>query len=161
MNTKTMEGLVGANTNINLIDTPMRVYKEARRRGDKATMDRAMGYASEFAGRAEDYKAEADEGMKEEAEEAKEKEKQELEKIIEKRREERKKLEERIGDSGNDDTDTLEVSEEGKILLKDNIRRNPADFTKTDADTAEVPLIYTKDGEANVTGQGTKISISI
>ena len=32
MNTKTMEGLAGAATNMNLMNTPMRVYKEARRR---------------------------------------------------------------------------------------------------------------------------------
>ena len=58
MNTKTMEGLVGARTNMNLLDTPMRVYKEARRKGNTATMERAMGYAGEFSGKAEEYKAE-------------------------------------------------------------------------------------------------------
>lgn len=47
MNTKTMEGLVGARTNMNLMNTPMRVFKEARRKGDTATMERAMGYADE------------------------------------------------------------------------------------------------------------------
>ena len=35
MNTKTMEGLVGARTNMNLVNTPMRVFKEARRKGNK------------------------------------------------------------------------------------------------------------------------------
>ena len=39
MHTKTMEGLVGARTNMNLLNTPMRVFKDARRRGDTATMD--------------------------------------------------------------------------------------------------------------------------
>lgn len=42
MHTKTIEGLVGASTNVNLLNTPMRVFKEARRRGDTATMERAM-----------------------------------------------------------------------------------------------------------------------
>ena len=70
MNTKTMEGLVGARTNMNLMNTPMRVFKEARRKGDTATMERAMGYADEFSGKAEDYKAEADKGMEEDAREA-------------------------------------------------------------------------------------------
>lgn len=73
MNTKTMEGLVGARTNMNLMNTPMRVFKEARRKGDTATMERAMGYADEFSGKAEDYKAEADKGMEEDAREAREK----------------------------------------------------------------------------------------
>lgn len=38
MRTKTMKGLVGAKTNMNLMNTPMRVYKEARQKGDSETM---------------------------------------------------------------------------------------------------------------------------
>ena len=34
MNIKTMEGLIGAVKNIGLVNTPMRVYKEARRTGE-------------------------------------------------------------------------------------------------------------------------------
>ena len=90
MHTKTMEGLIGARTNMNLVNTPMRVYKEARRKGDLGAMERAMGYACDFAGRAEEYKEVADEGMKKESEEAKEKEKLELEEELEKKREERR-----------------------------------------------------------------------
>ena len=60
MNTKTMEGLVGARTNMNLLNTPMRVYKEARRKGDTGTMERAVGYANDFSDKAEEYKAKAD-----------------------------------------------------------------------------------------------------
>ena len=123
MNTKTMEGLVGARTNMNLMNTPMRVFKEARRKGDTATMERAMGYADEFSGKAEDYKAEADKGMEEDAREAREKAKLQREEAIQKRREEREKLEDRIEGNRNADTntDTVEISEEGKVLLKDNV----------------------------------------
>ncbi len=67
MNTKTMEGLIGARTNMDLVNTPMRVFKEARRKGDLGTMERAMGYVNEFEDNADDYKTVADEGMKEEA----------------------------------------------------------------------------------------------
>lgn len=80
MNTKTMEGLVGAGTNMKMTETPMRVFKEARRRGDIATMERAMGYVSEFSERSGDYKSEADQGMKEDAEEARKKAELEAEK---------------------------------------------------------------------------------
>ena len=62
MHTKTMEGLVGARTNMNLMNTPMRVFKEARRKGDTETMERAMGYVGDFSDKAEEYKAEADKG---------------------------------------------------------------------------------------------------
>lgn len=92
MNTKTMEGLIGAGANIDLVNTPMRVFKEARRKGDTATMERAMGYANDFAGKAEEYKIQADEGTREEAKDSREKAEQEREKTIEKRRTEREKL---------------------------------------------------------------------
>lgn len=45
-----MEGLAGAKTNMDLLNTPFRVYKDARRRGDLATMERAMGYVKDFSG---------------------------------------------------------------------------------------------------------------
>lgn len=93
MHTKTMEGLIGARTNMDMTNVPMRVFKEARRKGDTATMERAMGYVNDFEDRAYQYKDTAEEGMKKEAEEAKEKAKQELEEKIEKSREERKELE--------------------------------------------------------------------
>ena len=73
MNAKTMEGLAGAGTNMNLLNTPMRVYKEAERRGDLSMMERAADYAGRFASKAHEYQKKAEEGMKEEAEEFKEK----------------------------------------------------------------------------------------
>lgn len=93
MHTKTMEGLIGARTNMNLTREPMRVYKEARRKGNTAVMERAMGYVHDFEDRAYEYKDKADEGMKEEARENREKEKLEREKALEERREERKEQE--------------------------------------------------------------------
>ena len=60
-----------------LMNTPIRVYKEAERRGDTAVMERAMGYASDFADKAEDYQKTTEKGMKEDAKEAREKAKAE------------------------------------------------------------------------------------
>lgn len=115
MHIKTMEGLTGAHTNHNLLKTPIRVFKEARRRGDMATMERAMDYASDFAGKTQEYQAKAEEGMKEDAKEATEREKLELEKAIERRKEEREKLEETTEETTLK-ADTLELSEAGKAL---------------------------------------------
>ena len=143
MNTKTMEGLVGARTNMNLLNTPMRVYKEARRKGDTATMERSMGYVNEFSDKAEEYKSEADKGMEEDARQAREKAKLQREEAIQKRREEREKLEERTGENRNADTNTdiretraciLEISEEGKALLKDNADSDSAGAEEIKAD---------------------------
>lgn len=48
MHTKTMEGLIGARTNMEMLNTPFRVFKEARLKGDTAMMERAMGYMGDF-----------------------------------------------------------------------------------------------------------------
>ncbi len=170
MNTKTMEGLVGAKTNMNLLNTPMRVFKEARRKGDTATMERAMGYVGEFSDKAEEYKAEADKGMEEDAREAREKAKLQREEAIRKRREERKKLEERIEENRDADTNTdtketkaclLEISEEGKVLLKDNMDSGSTVLTETKTDAIKEPVTYTKTGESVPAEQEASISVSV
>lgn len=114
MQAKTMEGLIGAGMNMKMMDVPIRVYKEARRKDDFATMERAMGYAGDFAQKADDYKTLADEGMKEEKIEA------------------GKKSENETGTNENQETDahissdsmvridTVEISEEGRKLLMKN-----------------------------------------
>ena len=133
MNTKTMEGLIGAGANMRLVDTPMRVYREARRKDDTATMERAMGYATEFAGKADKYRAQADEGTLEEAKEARGKAELEREEAIEKRREDRERLTEQIENTSEENTnpadtivDTVEISAAGKALLNQEM---PAEGT--------------------------------
>ncbi len=129
MQIKTMEGLVGASFNMNLVDVPMRVYKDACRRGDLATMERSMGYVTEFSGRADEYGKKAEEGMKEEAEEAREKEKQQREEALEKKREERAEQEAAVDKEGEETSvsqDTKAVAEAsgnggtGKPVLPEN-----------------------------------------
>lgn len=176
MDTKTMEGLVGAGTNMDLLNTPFRIYKEARRRGDTAAMERAIGYVSEFSDRADKYKAEADQGTKEAAEEAEEKAKTAREKAIQKRREEREKLEERIEETRNEnkEKDTVNVSEEGKRLAQENIMTDSNDLdtadsynavstntVSTNTKTDKQPIIYTRIGEVNQPEQTASISVSV
>ena len=109
MHAKTMEGLAGASMSMKLMNTPMRVYKEAERRGDTAVMEQAMGYASDFADKAEDYRKTSEKGMKEDVKEAREKTKTEQENAIRKRKEEREEQEKRIAESRNEDTDTVNL----------------------------------------------------
>lgn len=96
MHTQTMEGLIGARTNMNLMNVPMRVYKEARQKGNTAVMERAMGYVMDFSERAQEYQKKADEGMEKEAKEARQKEKKASENMVEERRKERDELRERL-----------------------------------------------------------------
>lgn len=168
-----MEGLVGARTNINMVNTPLRVFKEARRKGDTATMERAMGYVNEFEEKAEQYKTKADVGMQEDAKAAREKAEAELEKAIEKRKAEREKLEERIEESREASRgtreDKLEISKDGKALLNENSDLDNIDLDnpvsiETKAETADgvkEPVTYTKTGEVNQIDQSVSISISI
>lgn len=155
MNTKMMEGLIGARTNMELTNTPMRVFKEARRRGDTATMERAMGYVNDFEEKAGEYKKVADKGIEEDAKEAREKAEAEREEAIQKRKEEREKLEERIEESRNTDTnaDTVEISEEGKVLLKNSIDLDSTGSGENNAHAVKEPVIYTKTGEVIQTEQ--------
>ena len=165
MHTKTMEGLIGARSNMNLMNTPMRVFKEARRKGDTETMERAMGYVGDFSDKAEEYKAEADKGMEEDAKEARKKAELQREEAVQKRREEREKLEAKIEENRNADTnaDTVEISEEGKVLLKDNLDTDAVgvetDVVKSDA--VKEPVTYTKAGDAVPMEQETSISVSV
>lgn len=170
MNTKTMEGLAGARTNMNQLNTPMRVYKEARRKGDTATMERSMGYVCEFADKAEEYKAKADKGMEEDVKEAREKAKLEREEAIQKRKEEREKLKECTQENRNADINTdmgeiraffLKIREEGKGLLKDNADADSINSAEQKTDTAKEPVIYTKSGEAVPVKQDASISVSV
>lgn len=143
MNTKIMEGLAGAGTNMDLINVPMRVFKAARLKGDTSAMERAMGYAGELRTSAEAYRSKAEEGLKEEAIEAREKQNEAREEAVRKRREEREKLEKeplenRDADAG---TDTVEISEEGKILFKNNIESGSADSDEIKTDTVKEPKL--------------------
>ncbi len=163
MHTKIMEGLAGASTNIKLLNTPFRVYKDAERRGDTAVMERAMGYVGDFAEKAEDYQKKAEKGMKEEAKEAREKAKTEQGNAIRKREE----LEKRIAESRNEDTDTVSISESGKVVLdkKTDSVQTGADNGVSIEETADAvktePVIYTKTGEALKPESGTNLSVSV
>ena len=170
MHTKTMEGLVGARTNMELLNTPFRVYKEVRLKGDTAKMEQAMGYMDDCTEAAYDYKEKADEGMKKDVEETRRIAEAQREEAIRKRKEEREKLEERIEENRNADTNTdtketkgclLEISEEGKVLLKDNVDSGSIGSDEIKMDAVKEPVTYTKTGETVSAEQEASISVSV
>lgn len=154
MRAKTMEGLIGARTNMELMNTPFRVFKEARRKGDVAKMKRAMGYMNECQEDANEYKAIADDGMKEDAEDTQKIAEKQREEMIKNRREER---------------------EEGKVLLKENTttESSVADGTETDGTNPDDgtnrkpkvdfdPVFYSSAGTVEQSEDtGVKVSASI
>lgn len=164
MNTKVMEGLAGASTSMKLLNTTMRVYREARLRGDTAVMERAAGYVGDFAGKAEEYKTEAYKGMKEEAKDARKRSEEERLEAAKRHKEEREETGKRIEESRI--KDTARTQADGKTLPEDNI---PADGESIDGKGSggteksterKEPVIYTKTGET-LEEPDTNISISL
>lgn len=152
MNMKTVEGLVGARSNINLSDTAMGVYRQAMQKGDTAAAERALGYAGDMADQAEAYEVKAEEGMKADAKEQKEKAKADQEKVIEKRRDDQKELEARIEQSRKPDGDTAEISKEGTPVSSGTPGTEPSGSSDAAAFGAAAPemppVVYNSAGEA-------------
>lgn len=178
MQAKTMEGLMGAGINKELARTPMRVFKEARRKGDTETMERAMGYVNDCEKRAEEYQVKTEEGMKEDAKEARRAEKAAREEAIEKRKEEREESEKRLEAAKEGGGVTLEISEAGKALAKDgtvsDVKAETAETAGTEGggaeavsietpktDGAKAPGLYTGTGEMARSETGGSISVSV
>lgn len=159
MNTKIIEGLVGANNNISLSSVPMRVYNEARSRGDVDVMGRAMEYFGKSIQKVNEYSKKADIGMKEE-----------VEKAIEEKRLERENEVENINQTNLDqkeearvpetDKDVLNLSVEGRAMLEDQIGQSASTPKRIDK-TNEKPIIYTKTGEINTLAKNVIISVSV
>ena len=161
MNMKTVEGLVGARSNINLSDTAMGVYRQAMQKGDTAT-------AGDMTDQAEAYEAKAEEGMKADAKEMKEKAKADQEKIIEKRKEEQKELEARIEESRKPDGDTIEISGEGTPVSAGTAGTSgtdtsgSSDAAASGADTSEMPpVVYNSAGETTPQEAPAQAEISV
>ena len=84
------------------------------------------------------------------------------EEAVRRRREEREKLEERTEENRNADssTDTVEISEEGKVLLKDHIDSGSVGSDERKTDVVKEPVTYTKTGETIPLEQEAGIGVS-
>lgn len=156
MKAGTMEGLIGAGVNMKLMDTPMRVYKEARRKGDLGAMERAMGYATEFQDTAYEYKEKAETELRKEMQENREEQQREREEALAERREETKETQKETAEklaekteAGRNETstatectkvpsaDSLSISEEGHKLLQEN--RPAPDMEASAIEAPDIP----------------------
>lgn len=156
---KTAEGLLGANNAMNVIRTPMKVFKEARARGDKETMDRAMGYVEKSHDEAWEKKYSADEGLKQEAEENKIKAEQEREDLARRIKENLDELENRIEVDGIETiTAAAEASETDPAAEAIN---KIASEAATAENASPVPVTYTKSGEVKPAETDIKFSVTV
>ncbi len=144
MKAGSMEGLIGANVNIRLSNTPMRVYRDAEHRGDTKVMKRAMQYVTDFQEKAQKYSDKAQEELKKELKEERKEQKLKHEQALE-RKEEVKEYVEKIQENNKLDiskTDSIEISEEGKIILKNNSQTEESTLENTNI------KIYTSKGKS-------------
>lgn len=142
MKAGSMEGLIGASQNMKLVDVPMRVYREAERKGDTAIMERAMGYAADFTEKAYEYKEKAQDELIKELKE----EKEELE----------EKLEENREFTAENENVEIEISEEGQKLSEGNSEKQQC-ISDIKIDTTK---IYNKNGNV-VTSSSSENAISV
>lgn len=125
MKAGSMEALIGASQNMKLASTPMRVYKDAEHRGDTETMERAMGYVTDFEKKAHECSNKAQKELAKELKEERKEQELNREQAIQKRKEEEKEYREKLQESNRADIqkeDSVEISEEGKAELKNNAR---------------------------------------
>lgn len=164
MKAGSMEGLIGASLNMKLSRTPMRVFKEAERKGDTEVMKRAMGYVTEFQEKAHECSDRAQEELAKELKEERKEEEIRREQAQE-RREETKKYVEKIQENNKADTpktDSVEISEEGKLVLKSDFH---AEDTAPNVNKTDVKM-YTDEGKAKAVDSveedvGQKIDITV
>lgn len=103
----------------------MRVYKEAELKGDTEAMERAMGYVTDFQEKAHECSDKAQEELAKELKAERKEQELKREQAIEKRKEEAKEYEEKLQESNKSDVqkaDSVEISEEGKVTLKNNVQ---------------------------------------
>jgi hypothetical protein len=144
MNAKTFGGLVGSHHSVNMMYTPMKAYREARSKGDTATMDRAAGYAGDYAQSANENADQAAQGVKEEAAQAREK--LEREQSIENSKVYQENQESSIEDAMAAPNDTITFSEEGKAILE-SLAKQYNDSREHWGISFQTPVIYTRSGE--------------
>ncbi len=154
MKAGSMEGLIGASINMEISKTPMRVYKEAERRGDTAVMERAMGYVTDFQEKAKECSNRAQEELAKELKEEHKEQETKREQAALKRKAEQKEYEEKIQQKNKDGAlvmDNVEISEEGKVVLKNNLKTE--ELTPV-VESTDIKM-YTSDGKPISTEQAS------
>lgn len=143
MKAGSMQGLIGASVNMKLTRTPMRVFKEAERRGDTETMKRAMGYVEDFQEKAHECSDKAQNEIGKELKEERREQDIRREQAIE-RKEDAEEYTEKIRENNKpDQTDSVEISEEGKIVLRND---SQTEETTPIVESTDVKL-YTSEGK--------------
>lgn len=152
MQAGSMKALMGASTNLKLVNTPMKAFKEAEACGDTEKMKQAMGYVTEFENNAEKDADKLGEETIKETREARKQQEIEREQAIAKARQKNKDEREQAlngtekpaveptettdATATNKKTnDSVEISDSGKAALTEQILSGEADMLVLNAVT--------------------------
>lgn len=176
MQAGSMKALMGAATNLNLVSTPMKAFKEAEARGDTEKMKQAMGYVTEFEENAKDDAEKLCEETVKETREARKQQEIEREQAIEKARRKNKAEREQalngIEKSNNNveptettnaagtekkTNDSVEISDSGKAALAEQILSGETDKLVLDA----VSEVYSSSAKAQPLEQAQPVIMDV
>ena len=174
MQAGSMNAFMGASSNLKLVNTPMKVFKEARARGDTEVMKRAMGYVTEFGNNAEKYADKLGEETIKELREARKQQEIEREQAIEEARQKNKtEREQALNDvekptvepteatdetaSDKEANDRVEISENGKAEITEQILSGEIGIRVQNA----VTKIYSSSGKAQPLKQLQPVVIDV
>ena len=152
MQAGSMKAFMGASTNLKLINTPMKVFKEAEARGDTEVMKRAMGYVTDFEGNAQKDADKLGEETVKETREARKQQEIEREQAIAKARQKNRLEREQALNSAEKPTveptetadettadkkanDSVELSDSGKAAIAEQMLSGEVDMLVQDAVT--------------------------
>ena len=123
MQAGSMNAFMGASSNLELVNTPMKVFKEARARRDTEVMKRAMGYVTEFGKNAEKNADKLGEETIKETREARKQQEIEREQAIEEARQKNKtEREQAINDTEKPTVEPTETTDATAADKKTNDR---------------------------------------
>ena len=174
MQAGSMKALMGATTNLNLVSTPMKAFKEAEARGDAEKMKQAMGYVTEFENNAEKDADKLGEETIKETREARRQQEIEREQAIAKARQKNKaEREQALGRTEKPNVeptestdvtaadkktnDSVEISDSGKAALAEQILSGETDKLVLDA----VTEVYSSSAKAQPLEQAQPVVMDV
>lgn len=156
---RTAEGLLGANNAMNVVRTPMKVFKEARAKGDTAMMERAMGYVEKTNTAAWESKNSADEGLKQEAKENELKNRQEAEELAARIKAKTEEMQQPSENEGALPDPVL--TEEGENTSEAASNPEIAVAAPYNSEAEASPVTYTKEGEVKPSEVKTEFNVVV
>ena len=174
MQAGSMKAFLGASTNLKLVNTPMKVFKEAEARGDTEVMKRAMGYVTDFEGNAQkDADKLGEETIKETREARKQQEIEREQAIEEARQKNRIEREQALNDAEKPTVETtettdaaaadkkandrVEISESGKAAITEQMLSGEIGMLIQNA----VTKVYSSSGKAHLLEQPQPIVMDV